>query len=215
MARPALTPPPSGAFFRRSITQRLYVALATRLGRIALFGRILRAQLRGVTIDHSSVVEPYAQFRFTASPLRPGTIVVAPQGSIGSGAILDSFGGDIRIGENCFIGPFSIVMGHGGVTIGRDTLVAAHCRILSSEHQLSPLGVAIKSVGDIVKTTVIGDDCWLGAGVTVKAGVTIGDGCVVGAGAVVTRDLAPGSIAVGVPARVIGSRTGTVVEIVE
>jgi acetyltransferase-like isoleucine patch superfamily enzyme len=42
--------------------------------------------------------------------------------------------------------------------------------------------------------------------VTVLGGVTIGDGCVVGAGAVVTKNLLPGSIAVGVPARVVGSR---------
>ncbi len=50
-------------------------------------------------------------------------------------------------------------------------------------------------------------DGWLGAGVKVMGGVTIGDGCVVGAGAVVTDDLAPYSIAVGVPAKVIGQRS--------
>ena len=51
----------------------------------------------------------------------------------------------------------------------------------------------------------IGDDCWLGTGVVVVAGVEIGDGCVVGAGAVVTRSLPPGSVAVGVPARVVAA----------
>ena len=53
---------------------------------------------------------------------------------------------------------------------------------------------------------VIGHDVWLGARVVVTAGVTIGDGCIVGAGAVVTRNLPPGSIAVGVPARVVSQR---------
>ncbi len=36
-------------------------------------------------------------------------------------------------------------------------------------------------------------------------GITIGDGVVVGAGSVVTRDLPPGSLAVGNPARIIRS----------
>jgi maltose O-acetyltransferase len=44
---------------------------------------------------------------------------------------------------------------------------------------------------------------WLGGGVVVCPGVTIGDDTVVGAGAVVTRDLPPGVVAAGVPARVL------------
>ena len=49
----------------------------------------------------------------------------------------------------------------------------------------------------------IGNDCWFGAGVTVCPGVTIGDGCVIGAGSVVTRDIPAGSLAAGVPCRVL------------
>ncbi|MCI8618771.1 MAG: hypothetical protein HFG44_01700 [Oscillospiraceae bacterium] len=49
----------------------------------------------------------------------------------------------------------------------------------------------------------IGNDCWLGANVTVCPGVTIGDGCVIGADSVVTRDVPPGSFAVGLPCKVI------------
>jgi acetyltransferase-like isoleucine patch superfamily enzyme len=51
---------------------------------------------------------------------------------------------------------------------------------------------------------IIGAGTWLGIGVVVLPGVTIGQGCAVGANAVVTRDLADFSVAVGVPARVIG-----------
>ena len=53
---------------------------------------------------------------------------------------------------------------------------------------------------------MIEDDCWLGTGAKVLDGVRIGRGCVIGAGAVVTKDIPPYSIAVGVPAKVIGRR---------
>jgi len=46
----------------------------------------------------------------------------------------------------------------------------------------------------------------------VLGGVTVGEGAIVGAGAVVTRDVAPGSIVAGVPARVIDRRPGRPVE---
>lgn len=55
---------------------------------------------------------------------------------------------------------------------------------------------------DVAKIT-IGDDVWLGGGVTVRPGVTIGDDSVVGAGAVVVRDPPANVVAVGNPARVI------------
>lgn len=50
----------------------------------------------------------------------------------------------------------------------------------------------------------IGNDTFLGSGVTVLCNVSIGHNCIVGAGAVVTRSIPDGSIAVGNPAKVIG-----------
>ena len=51
---------------------------------------------------------------------------------------------------------------------------------------------------------VIGDDVWIGDGAIILPGVHIGQGSIVGAGAVVSRDIPSGSIAVGVPAKVVG-----------
>lgn len=59
---------------------------------------------------------------------------------------------------------------------------------------------------DETKQTVIGNDVFIGANVTVLDGVRIADGAVIGAGAVVTDDIPPYAIAVGVPAKVVKYR---------
>ena len=56
---------------------------------------------------------------------------------------------------------------------------------------------------EYAKPVVIGDSCWLASNVVVCGGVTIGEGSVIGAGSVVTKDIPPGSLAVGNPCRVI------------
>jgi phosphonate metabolism protein (transferase hexapeptide repeat family) len=52
----------------------------------------------------------------------------------------------------------------------------------------------------------LGHDVWLGHGALIMPGVTVGTGAVVGSGAVVTKDVAPYSIVVGVPAKPLRER---------
>ena len=93
----------------------------------------------------------------------------------------------MKFGRNCLVGPRSIfrTSNHGFVNL--ETIIA------KQEHDS--------------KDITIGEDVWIGAGVIVLPGVKIGDRSVIGAGAVVTRDIPAESIAVGVPARVIKSRS--------
>lgn len=53
------------------------------------------------------------------------------------------------------------------------------------------------------KDCVIGDGVWIGNNVIVMQGVNIGNGAILGSGTIVTHDIAPYSVVVGVPGRVI------------
>jgi len=113
----------------------------------------------------------------------------------------------IHIGQDTFIGPNVCITGPGDIKIGKNCLIAAHSGIYANNHNFQDPTQPIKYQGITRQGIVIEDDCWLGDGVKVLDGVTIGRGSVIGAGAVVTKNIPPFSVAVGVPARVIKSRT--------
>jgi acetyltransferase-like isoleucine patch superfamily enzyme len=114
----------------------------------------------------------------------------------------------ISIGRGCHIGERSFLWAGdstGHIRIGDTVSLAPEVFITTSDYAFER-GRTFRDQPKTERDVMIGDDVWLGVRVVVTAGVTIGDGCIVGAGAVVTRDLPPNSIAVGVPARVIGER---------
>ena len=121
---------------------------------------------------------------------------------------IDSGDGWVRIGNQCSVNAFSILNGHGGLSIGNGVRIASHCTILTTEHLHADPTRPIHEQGVESRPTTIADDVWIGTHAVVLAGVTIGEGSVVAAGAVVTRDVPPGSVVGGVPARVIRSRSG-------
>lgn len=123
---------------------------------------------------------------------------------VSEGAFLMCFGGTIHVGERVQIGPHCIIYGHGGVAIGRDTLIAPFVVISSSDHVYWSKG-PIQDQGYTREPIRIGEGAWIGSHVVVLAGVTIGDNVVVGAGSVVTHDLPTGYVYAGNPARPIKS----------
>lgn len=92
------------------------------------------------------------------------------------------------------------------ITIGCRVLCGADVLIADTDfHPIDELPHADQPIpaGDPSDAIVIEDDVFLGARSIVLKGVTIGAGTVVGAGSVVSRDLPPGVVAAGNPARVI------------
>jgi len=170
--------------------------------------RVSRLRLHGACVGKGTRVEPGVVVRQGWRGGRAGRIAVGRDCSLETSVVLDAFGGAIELGSNVFMGPFSVIYGHAGVTVGDDCLIAMHCRILSSNHGVPKFGADIRSQPDVLLPTRLGRDVWLGAGVTILGGVVVGDGCVIGAGSVVTKDVPPGAIAYGSPAEIKEFREG-------
>lgn len=184
----------------------MLTSLASLLRSLANRGRLFWLDLRGIPLPPGTILGSGVEFVPGVAGGRRGLIQAGDACRLSTGVLLHAYGGEIRLGANVFLGPGTVIYGHGGVEIGDACLIAMHCRILSSNHAVPPSGTEIRSQPDELRPTKIGRDVWLGAGVTVLGGVTLGDGCVVGAGAVVTKSLPPGAIAHGVPAQVHGFR---------
>lgn len=127
-------------------------------------------------------------------------------GSVGDGVlILPSFrcdyGSNISVGARTFINYDCVMLDPARITIGADCQLATRVQLLTARHPVDP--DSRRSGWESAAPITLGDDVWLGGGVIVGPGVTIGDATVVGAGAVVTRDLPPGVVATGIPARVL------------
>lgn len=115
-------------------------------------------------------------------------------------------GKGITIGENGYIGPYCLLGGGGGITLGRNVTLGASVDLLAENHRFDSTEAPINQQGVIRKGIVIEDDCWIGNKAVILDGVTIGRGSVVGAASVVTRDVSPGSVVAGNPARMLRSR---------
>ena len=113
--------------------------------------------------------------------------------------------GNITIGDHTIIGPYCFLSGES-IQIGAQCLIAPQVGIFANNHEFSDPLRYIRQQGHTYKGIVIEDDCWIGTGAKILDGVHIGKGCVIGAGAVVAKSLPPYSIALGVPAKVVGTR---------
>ena len=139
--------------------------------------------------------------------LREGRLEVGEGVLFNPGALVETHeGGRVSIGRGTLLNLDAQVAAIDRVDIGEGCLIAPRCFIADQDHRFDQTDRWLNQQGLVSRGPVrIGDHVWLGANVVVTSGVTIGERCVVGANSVVTRDLPPYSIAVGAPARVVGS----------
>ena len=111
------------------------------------------------------------------------------------------YGYNVHVGARTFVNVGLVALDVAPVRIGADVQLGPYVQLLTPTHPLEPEPRRAK--WEAAEPITLEDNVWLGGGVVVCPGVTIGADTVVGAGAVVTKDLPPGVLAVGTPARIV------------
>ncbi len=164
--------------------------------------------------SHAELPDPIISPNATFRP----PVVVYPGVVIGEGFACGHFvtiRERTRIGDQCSVGTSSVL--ERDVTLGNH--VRVHSRVFIPEysvvHDHAWIGPAVvitnakfpaapNTKAHLTGVTVL-SRARVGAGAILLPGVTIGEDSLVGAGAVVTRDVPPGAVVVGNPARVVGT----------
>jgi acetyltransferase-like isoleucine patch superfamily enzyme len=189
-----------------AIRKVLYPVLLGSCGRNVVFGQnvVLRHPHKihigsNVVIDDNCLIDAKGD---TNRGIRIGDGVF-----IGRNSILSCKNGDIELADGANIGFNCEVFSASRVTIGRMVLMAAYSYVIGGDHDFSDPVKAVLAQGRVSAGVSVGDGVWIGAGAKILDGVDVGAQAVIGAAALVRDSVPPGTIAVGVPARVVGSRT--------
>lgn len=110
------------------------------------------------------------------------------------------FGCNIHVGDNFYAGYNCVMLDYAEIRIGDNCLIGPNVGIYTTGHNLTPKDRY--KTGHATPIT-IGNDVWIGANSCILPGVTIGDGAVIAADSVVQSDVTPFSVFGGVPAKFI------------
>ena len=110
-----------------------------------------------------------------------------------------NYGKKTTFGRDCFVNFGCTFLALGGITIEDDVFIGPQCVLATEYHPENP--ETRHSL--LTKPIVVKRNAWLGANVTVLAGVTIGENAIVAAGSVVTKDVPDNMVVAGSPARVV------------
>lgn len=111
--------------------------------------------------------------------------------------------GDVSVGCDTWIGPFTILDGTGGLRIGDNCSISAGVQIYS--HDTVEWAISGGTAAYATAPTVIGSNCYIGPNAVVAKGVCIGDGAIVGANSLVLADVPAGAKVGGSPAKPLGA----------
>jgi len=125
---------------------------------------------------------------------------------LGAGIIVRaSHGGVVKLGKQVTLRRLITLHAYERVEIGDFSRIGEMVTIRDHNHFSELEGVPGAHKGFKSAPIVIGKNVWIGVKATIMPGVSIGDNAIVGANAVVTKDVPPGAVVAGVPARVIGN----------
>jgi acetyltransferase-like isoleucine patch superfamily enzyme len=188
-----------------ALRKALYPLLLGSCGRNVVFGQnvVLRHPHKihigdNVVIDDNCLIDAKGESN--------AGIRIASGVFIGRNTILSCKNGDIELGEGANIGFNCEIFSASRVRVGRNVLIAAYCYLIGGDHDFSDTARPVLAQARTSAGITVGDGAWLGAGAKVLDGVDVGAYAVIGAGAVVRESVPERATAVGVPARVVGTR---------
>lgn len=103
---------------------------------------------------------------------------------------------NIEIGDDVYIGHYTIIAARDKIKIGKGTQIAEFVTIRDQNHTVDLKGFTSSPIE-------IGSKVWLGAKVTITENVKIGDNCIIGAHSFVNKSFEKPCLIGGIPASVI------------
>ena len=183
----------------------LYPRLLGACGRNVVFGQhVVLRHPHKIRIGDDVVVDDHCLL--DAKGDANAGIIVGNGVFVGRNTILSCKNGDIELAEGANLGFNCEVFSASRVRVGPRALLAAYCYLIGGDHDWSDPSKAVLEQTRTSRGVLVGEGVWMGAGAKVLDGVSVGDHAVIGAGAVVREDVPAHAIAVGMPARVVGSR---------
>ena len=110
--------------------------------------------------------------------------------------------GDVKVGKKCWIGPYTIIDGSGGLTIGDYCTISAGVHIYSHDNLKQTLSGGKLPMEHAPVS--IGNNNYIGPQSIIVKGITIGNYCVIASNSFVNRPINDYSIVAGNPAKIIG-----------
>lgn len=111
--------------------------------------------------------------------------------------------GTVKVGQNCWIGPFTLIDGSGGLEIGNYCTISAGVHIYTHDNVKQTLSSGKFPIER--QQVTIGNNVYIAPNAIITKGVSIGNCCVIGANAFINRDIPNNAIVLGQPGKVVGS----------
>lgn len=110
----------------------------------------------------------------------------------------------ISIGDNVWIRPHCTIAAAESITIEEGVVLSAYSTVIDTDHTVTEGAVSVMNSPIVTSPVRIGAGTWVAERVAILRGADIGKGCIIGANSVVKGVIPDGSIAAGVPAKVVG-----------